>query len=308
MKYNKIILPGGSGYLGTVLARHFKPLASEIIILSRHAKKPDENVRTLVWNGKDKGEWVNELEGADLFVNLSGKNVNCRYTDENKRKIISSRVEPTLLLGNVIAGLSSPPRVWINVTSATIYRHAEDHGQDETTGQEGYGFSIDVCHRWEESFDSIQLPHTRKVKLRMAIVLGREDGMFPRLLNLVKFGLGGKQGNGRQMVSWIHEQDAARIIEWLIEHPLEGVVNAAAPDAIRNTDLMKCLRDAYGIPLGLPSPQWLLETGAWLIGTETELLLKSRWVLPARLQKEDYSFLFSNATHAVHDLLSTTVK
>jgi uncharacterized protein len=308
MKYNKIILAGGSGYLGTVLAHHFKPLAKDIVILSRKTHKPDEHVRTVVWNGKDKGDWVRELDGAELLINLSGKNVNCRYTEKNKREIINSRVAPTNVLGSVIGDLYHPPRVWINITSATIYRHAEDRGQDEANGQIGYGFSVDVCKKWEAAFDSFVLPGTRKIKLRMAIVLGRADGVFPRLLNLVKFGLGGKQGNGKQMISWIHEQDAARIIEWLIDHPVEGVINCSAPEPIRNGEMMRCIRRAYGIPFGLPAPQWLLETGALLIGTETELILKSRWVLSSRLQQEGYHFLFSNANHAIHDLLSTSSK
>jgi uncharacterized protein (TIGR01777 family) len=308
MKYNKIILAGGSGYLGSVLAEHFKPFTKDIVILSRKMHAVDGNVRTVVWNGRDKGAWISEIEGAELLVNLCGKNVNCRYTEKNKREIIRSRVEPTVLLGSVISSFSSPPPVWINVTSATIYRHAEDYGQDEATGQTGYGFSIDVCKKWEEAFDIFELPATRKIKLRMAIVFGRKDGVFPRLLNLVKFGLGGKQGNGSQMVSWIHEQDAARIIEWMIDHPMEGVINCSAPGPIRNDEMMKCIRRAYGVPFGFPAPQWLLGIGAVLIGTETELILKSRWVLPARLQKEGYPFLFTSANHAIHDLLSTTTK
>jgi uncharacterized protein len=308
MKYNKIILAGGSGYLGTVLAHYFKPLAKDIVIFSRKARMPDEHVRTVVWNGKDKGDWVHELDGAELLVNLSGKNVNCRYTEKNKREIIHSRVATTNVLGSVIKDLAFPPRVWINITSATVYRHAEDHGQDEENGQIGYGFSVDVCKKWEAAFDSFVLPATRKIKLRTAIVLGRGDGVFPRLLNLVKFGFGGKQGNGKQMMSWIHEQDVARIIEWLIEHNLEGVINCSAPEPIRNDEMMRCIRRAYGIPFGLPTPRWLLETGALLIGTESELILKSRWVLPARLQQEGYDFLFCDANHAIHDLLSTSRK
>ncbi len=302
MRYTKIVLAGGNGYLGTVLASHFSRITDEVIILSRKPKPDSDNIRTIYWDGKTEGDWIRHLENADLLVNLCGKNVNCRYTRENRKQIIASRVVPTELLGKVINEMTNPPALWINITSATIYRHAVDHSQDEVEGQEGYGFSIDVCRQWETSFWKYQTAKTRRVALRMAIVLGRHDGAFPRILNLVKTGMGGRQGDGSQMVSWIHERDAAGVIEWLIQHPLEGVINCAAPEAISNNELMKTVRKAYGIPFGLPTPQWLLEIGAKLIGTETELILKSRWVNPKRLIDNGYPFLFSNISPAVHDI------
>lgn len=308
MKYNKIILAGGNGYLGRVLAQYYRELAAEVIILSRTQKSADENIKTLVWDGINEGEWADLLEGADLLINLCGKNVNCRYTEKSKQEIIASRQQPTQLLALVIGKMKAPPKLWINVTSATIYRHAEDHPQDEETGDIGYGFSIDVCRLWERTFFETDTPKTRKVALRMAIVLGRSDGAFPRLLNLVKFGLGGHQGDGQQYVSWIHEQDAARCTEWLLQkEELSGIVNCAAPEALSNTDLMKLIRRSYGIPFGFPAPAWLLEIGAKLIGTETELILKSRWVTPKRLLDNGYPFLFSKAEHAVKDILSIRI-
>lgn len=213
MKYNKIILAGGNGYLGSVLANYYRNLANEVIVLSRKAKPQIENIKTLVWDGKTKGEWVKDLSGAEMLINLCGKNVNCRYTPKNREAIIASRVVPTALLGEVIATLENPPALWINVTSATIYRHAEDRPQDEQTGEIGTGFSIDVCREWEDTFFKAITPKTRKIALRMSIVMGRTDGAFPRLLNLTKLGLGGMQGNGRQYVSWVHQQDAARCTE-----------------------------------------------------------------------------------------------
>ena len=308
MKYSKIVLAGGNGYLGSVLINHFKPMADEIIILSRKRYINKENVRTVLWDGRNKGEWIECLHGADLLVNLCGKNVNCRYTERNKTEIIQSRVLPTTLLGNAIESMSAPPKVWINVTSATIYRHAEDHPQDESTGEIGYGFSINVCRKWEESFFASSTPATRKIALRMGIVLGRTDGVFPRLMNLVRAGFGGKQGNGSQMISWVHEQDAARVIEWLIENQLEGIINCTAPGAINNNEFMKILRKSYGIPFGLPMPYWLLELGAMIIGTETELIIKSRWVQPQRLLDGGYKFMFTGASHAIHDILSLSRK
>ncbi|MBS7563743.1 TIGR01777 family oxidoreductase [Mucilaginibacter sp. Bleaf8] len=308
MQYNKIVLAGGNGYLGQVLAAHYAPLAKEIVILGRSEKAAQGNIATIVWDGRNEGEWVNSLEGADMLINLCGKNVNCRYTAKNRAEIINSRVVPTQLLGQVIAGLQNPPRLWINVTSATIYRHAEDHAQDEETGQIGYGFSIDVCRQWEAAFFNCSTPATRQVALRMGIVLGRKDGVFPRLLNLVKLGMGGRQGDGQQYVAWVHEQDVAHSTEWLLQHSeISGVVNCTAPVAVKNTDLMQALRKAYGVPIGLPTPAWLLEIGAVVIGTETELILKSRWVAPKRLLDSGYHFRFSEADHAIKDILSLRV-
>ncbi|WP_316792360.1 TIGR01777 family oxidoreductase [Pedobacter frigoris] len=307
MKYNSIVIAGGNGYLGKVLARYYRDLAEKVIILSRKPQPADGNVETVLWDGKTAGSWTNVLQGADLLVNLCGKNVNCRYTDKNRKEIIASRVIPSLLLGQVIAGLSNPPKLWINVTSATIYRHAEDHAQNEETGNIGYGFSIDVCKQWEEAFFAVPTPLTRKVALRMGIVLGRNDSVFPRLLNLVKVGLGGRQGDGEQYISWIHEHDVARCTEWLMGNKVDGVLNCVAPEAVKNVTFMKLMRDAYGVPFGLPSPQWLLEIGVLMIGTEMELILKSRWVAPKRLLDAGFNFQFSNAKHAIHDILSLRV-
>ena len=308
MQYKKIILAGGNGYLGGILAEYYRHLAGEVIILSRKPKTPDENITTIVWDGINKGEWVQQLVGADLLINLCGKNVNCRYNKKNRAAIISSRVIPTRLLGKVIEEMEHPPKLWINITSATIYRHAEDRPQDEATGETGYGFSITVCREWEEAFFSTNTPHTRKIALRMGIVLGRISAVFPRLLNLVKCGLGGRQGNGQQYVSWVHEQDAVKCTEWLLQHEqLSGIINCTAPEPVKNIELMRIIRHAYGIPFGLPSPVWLLALGTMLIGTETELILKRRWVLPARLLESGYNFLFNKAEHAVNDILSIRI-
>jgi uncharacterized protein len=305
MKYKKIILAGGNGYLGSVFASYYRDLADEIVILSRREKPVDNNIRTVIWDGHTRGEWLDTLEGADMLINLCGKNVNCRYNKANREEIISSRIIPTTLLGDVISKMENPPKLWINITSATIYRHAEDHPQDEETGDIGYGFSIDVCKQWESTFFNTDTPNTRKIALRMGIVLGMSDSAFPRLLTLVKFGLGGKQGDGRQYMSWVHEQDAAKATEWLLQHPeLNGVFNCTAPVPLKNSEFMAAIRHAFGIPFGLPTPAWLLGIGAAIIGTETELILKSRWVIPKRLADSGYKFLFSNAEHAIKDLLS----
>lgn len=306
MKYHKIVLAGGNGYLGTVLAKYFKDKADEVIILSRHDKQTDGNVRTVTWDGKTRGKWTAELVNADLIINLCGKNVNCRYTEKNKKEIFDSRLYPTAVLGEVIRDLYEPPKLWINLTSATIYRHAEDRPQDEETGEIGAGFSVDVCNAWEAMFNKFETPKTRKVALRMGIVLGASDSVFPRLLNLVKLGMGGKQGNGEQYVSWVHELDAARSIEWLMDHPeLSGIFNCTAPNPVKNAELMHIIRQNYGMPIGLPAPEWLLNIGAAIIGTETELILKSRWVLPKRLLNSEFKFQFETATTAIEDIFTT---
>jgi uncharacterized protein len=305
-KFNKIVLAGGSGYLGKVLAKHYMGLANEVIILARQQQSIGlPNIQTVLWDGKTEGDWSIELENADLLINLCGKNVNCRYTSKNRQEIIYSRVGPTRLLNRVIEKMINPPKVWINITSATIYRHAEDHEQDESTGEIGYGVSVEVCRQWEESFFETQLPNTRKIALRMGIVLGRSGGAFPRLLTLAKFGMGGKQGDGKQYISWIHEQDAALSTQWILENEaIKGRVNCTSPNAITNREFMQKLRAVYGIYFGLPCPTWMLTLGARLIGTETELILKSRWVAPKLLVENGFKFQYPKLDSALRDLMS----
>lgn len=306
MKYRKIVLAGGNGYLGTVLAGWYATRAEEVIILSRKPKADEGHVKTVLWDGTTEGHWQSCLEGADMLVNLCGKNVNCRYTARNREAILESRLRPTALLGRAIQKLANPPKLWINVTSATIYRHAEDRPQTEQDGELGSGFSVAVCRRWEQAFFEADIPATRRIALRMGIVLGRHDGVFPRLLNLTRLGLGGRQGNGRQYVAWVHERDAVRVTEWLLNNPQQqGIFNCTAPAPVSNEVLMRTLRRAYGAVLGLPSPVWLLKIGAWIIGTETELILKSRWVLPRRLTDAGFCFTFPQIDEAITECLKS---
>lgn len=301
----KIVLAGGSGYLGSVMTAYYAKGGNEIIVLSRKAQPDNGNVRTIEWDAKTTGPWCEALEGADLLINFTGRNVNCRYNEENKREILESRLDSTSVLGTAIRRLKRAPKVWIQSASATIYRHAEDRFMDEVNGEIGEGFSVEVCKRWEEEFQAQPTPHTRKVLLRTGIVLGRGGGVMPRLINLVKSGLGGKQGNGKQYISWIHEQDLAGIIDWLYKHPLaDGVFNCTGPNPVRNKYFMDTLRTLCKVPLGFPSPKWLLEIGAWLIGTETELILKSRWVMPARLLEAGYEFRFPTLGPALWDIVN----
>jgi uncharacterized protein (TIGR01777 family) len=300
----KIILAGGSGFMGTVLAKYFREKADEIIILTRTVLPAHENVRYVQWNARDKnGLWEKEIENADLLINLTGKSVNCRYTKKNKKEIFSSRLESTGILGIVVGECQYPPKVWINMASATIYRHAEDRPMDEVTGEIGEGFSIEVCKAWEKTFFECKTPATRKVCLRVGIVLGLEDGAYPLMRRMTKLGLGGKQGNGKQQFTWIHELDTARIVEWVYENPnANGIYNCTSPGPIANKEVMRLIRKTLRVPFGLPSPAWLLKIGAVFIGTETELILKSRWVIPKRLLDEGFRFQFPEMENALKDI------
>lgn len=301
----KIVLAGGSGQMGHAIEKYYAQKAEEIVILSRKAKAPAGNVRTLQWDGKTAGDWSKELDGADLLVNLAGKNVNCRYNAANKRGIIDSRVNSVKALSAAIKKCSQAPKLWIQCASATIYRHAEDRPMTESDTETGTGFSEEVCKIWEKTFwdETTSFGNMRKVVLRTTLVLGKTEGVFPRMENMVRFGLGGKQGNGEQMMSWVHEDDVAGMVEWIVNHAeIEGPVNCGSPVPLKNKDFMKTLRRVYKIPVGLPAPTWLLEIGAWLIRTETELLLKSRWVLPKKLQESGYVFKHPNLEEAVRSI------
>jgi uncharacterized protein len=290
----KVVLAGGTGFVGQAFARRFGELGAEVKVISRRASHiPWENRRAI----------VEALEGADLLINLAGRSVNCRYTPENRRLILDSRTETTRLLGESVLACSRPPALWINSSTATIYRHAEDRPMTEEGGEIGTGFSVDVAKAWEAAFFAFDLPATRQVALRIAIVLD-DGGVMAPLRNLVRFGLGGAQGSGRQQFSWIHMEDLFRIVRFLQEHPeLHGVFNASAPHPVTNRELMARLRRAMGVPVGLPAPRWLLELGARLIRTETELVLKSRWVLPERLKRAGFSFRYDTLEKALNEIV-----
>ncbi|GAA4320593.1 TIGR01777 family oxidoreductase [Mucilaginibacter gynuensis] len=291
MKYNKIILAGGSGYLGKVLAAHFSGQANEVIIFTRNPKTGNGNVKMVYWDGSTLGDWAKHLEDSDVLINLAGKSVNCRYNEANMAEIFSSRLNATRVLGEALKQTVNPPALWMNAASATIYRHAEDHPQDEYTGDIGTGFSIEVCKKWEHAFAEQVVPGIRKVALRISVVLGKNGGVLHYYTNLAKYGLGGIQGDGKQYFSWVHEDDLAGSIEFLIAHQeLEGAFNIASPYPIQNHEIMRTMRKAVGVPFGLPASKWMLGIGTLLLQTETELILKSRWVLPARLLDAGYTF------------------
>lgn len=309
----RIVIPGGSGQVGGILARHFHTKGDEVIVLSRHPYNSPWKV--IQWDGRTVGTWAAELERSDVCINLSGRSVNCRYNTENRRAIYDSRIQTTLLLNQVIASLREPPRVWLNASTATIYRHSFDREMDEASGELGgnepgapdtWNFSIDVAKAWEKAFFPASTPRTRKIALRTAITFSPDrGGVFDVLLGLVRRGLGGKQGSGKQFVSWIHETDFVRAVEFLIEREdFLGVVNLASPNPLPNREFMKALREAWGARIGLPAPAWMLEIGTFLLRSESELVLKSRRVVPGRLLAAHFQFLFPEWPIAARELVS----
>ena len=307
----KIVLAGGSGHLGVLLAEGFLAEGHEIVILTRDPRPSPWRVAR--WDGETPGSWVSEIDGSDVVVNLAGRSVNCRYNAANRRAILESRVRSTRLLGDVIASAARPPRLWLQASTATIYAHRKDAPNDEATGilggdepgaPETWRFSIDVARAWEKAIDAAPVPRTRKVKMRSAVVMtAQPGGAFAVLLRLVQLGLGGRAGDGTQYVSWIHGEDFRRAVSWLIEREeIEGAVNLAAPEPLPNAAFMRSLREAWGRSVGLPASGWLLEAGAFLLRTETELILKSRRVVPARLLDSGFVFRFPSWPEAARDL------
>ena len=307
----KIVIPGGSGQVGTLLARAFHAEGHEVVVLSRTPQ--DAPWRVVPWEGETVGDWAGEVDGADAVINLAGRSVNCRYTPANRRAIIDSRVRSTRAVGEAIARAARPPHVWLQAGTATIYAHRYDAANDDVSGVLGgaepglpdtWRFSLDVARQWEAALDEAATPGTRKTILRSAMVMSADrGGVFDTLLGLARRGLGGQDGDGRQFVSWIHAQDFVRAVRLLLgDGGLVGPVNLAAPNPLPNAGFMRALRDAAGIKMGLPATEWMLEIGAWALGTETELILKSRRVVPRRLTETGFTFDFPDWPQAAQDL------
>ncbi|ASZ09548.1 TIGR01777 family oxidoreductase [Chitinophaga pendula] len=304
MRNKKIVIAGGTGFIGKGLCAYFGT-DNDVVVLTRHPAAAEGRVQYIYWDGRTLGGWEGYLDGADLLINLTGKSVNCRYTAANRQEIFDSRTQATAILGEAVRLCGQAPRVWINAGSATIYRHAEDRAMDEYNGEIEDDFSVQVCKRWEGTFNALVLPGTRKIILRIAVTLGAQGGVIFPYLNLVKFGLGGYQGTGRQMYSWVHITDICRMMEWLYERDdQEGTYNCSAPQPVTNRVFMQTLRKATGYWFGLPAPTWILRIGAKLIGTETELLLKSRWVLPTRITQAGFRFRYPQLRGAMDAIVA----
>ncbi|UNK16885.1 TIGR01777 family oxidoreductase [Paenibacillus sp. N3/727] len=291
----KIVLAGGTGFIGKFLEDKYRTLGYDVHIISRQEQH-------ISWNNHK--EIVEAINYSDMLINLAGKSVDCRYNEKNKKEILRSRTETTRILGKALKKCGNPPKLWINSSTATIYRHAEDRPMTEESGEIGTGFSVDVAKEWEKAFFSFQLPQTRQVALRIAIVLGPGGGVMTPFKNLVRFGLGGVQGPGNQMFSWIHIEDIFGTIQFLQERKeLNGVFNCSSPHPVTNRELMAQLRETMNVKIGLPSPKWLLEMGAIMIKTETELIMKSRWVIPERLERAGYTFKHKDIGQALAHIL-----
>ena len=307
----KIVLPGGSGQIGTILCRAFTADGHQVVVLSRRpASAP---WRTVPWDAENVGEWTGEIDGADVLINLAGRSVNCRYNADNRRRILESRVRSTRAVGRAIAQSAKPPALWLQAATATIYAHRYDAPNDEATGILGgsesdapaaWRFSIDIAKAWEQAVGEAITARTRKVLLRSAMTMNADrGGIFDALLGLVRHGLGGMAGDGKQYISWIHERDFVRAVYWLIDHPdLSGPVNVTSPNPLPNAEFMRLLRLAWGARVGLPAFKWMLAIGAVFMRTETELILKSRRVVPTRLLESGFSFTFPDWEKAAEDL------
>jgi uncharacterized protein len=312
VKALRIVIPGGSGQVGSLLARHFSGKGHEVVVLSRKPKPAPW--REVPWDGRTAGYWIQELEGSDVCINLAGRSVNCRYNAANRREIYDSRIDSTRILSEAIASLAHPPRVWLNSSTATIYRHSLDKPMNEATGELGgnergapdtWNFSIRVAQDWEQTLFATLTPHTRKVAMRSAVTMSADaGGIFDVLSTLVRRGLGGVNGSGEQMVSWVHGQDFVRAVEFLIaDESFSGVVNIASPNPLPNREFMGVLRKAWSVPMGLPAPGWLIEIGCFLMRTESELVLKSRYVVPGRLEDAGFRFDFLHWAAAAANLV-----
>ena len=310
MTTHRIILAGGSGFLGGELTKHFKALGWEVVVLTRSPKPRADDVREVAWDSKSLGDWARELDGATAIVNLTGRSVDCRYNAKNRRDIMDSRVNSTRVVGEAIAQCETPPRVWLNSSTATLYTHTfgkphDESSQDMDSAADAKdAFSVEVAQAWERTLNEAITPMTRKVALRTSMVLGLgRNSVFPVLRRLTKFGLGGRQGSGNQFVSWIHVEDFCRAIEWIIAHDeLSGPINQCAPNPLPNKEMMRIFRDVCGMPIGLPATEWMLEIGAFFLRTETELIFKSRRVVPGKLLACGFEFRFPTFRETLVDL------
>jgi uncharacterized protein len=309
----KIVIPGGTGQVGRILCRAFASVGDDVVVLTRKAN-PGCSCRCVQWDGESVGDWAKELEDAAAVINLAGRSVNCRYGKKNRREIFDSRVNSVRAIRSALEKAKNPPRVWLQASTATIYAHRFDAPNDEFAGAIGgnepnapdaWRFSIEVAKAWESAVDeSGLLPNTRIVVMRSAMIMSPDqDGIFAQLLGLVRCGLGGRAGHGRQFISWIHEFDFIHAIRSLIDNrDLAGVVDICSPNPLPNSEFMRELRSAWGTTIGVPSSNWMLEVGAFFMRTETELILKSRRVVPARLRQHGFQFQFPHWRDAVNEL------
>ncbi|MEY9964977.1 uncharacterized protein (TIGR01777 family) [Streptacidiphilus sp. MAP12-16] len=305
----KVVIPGGTGQVGTILNRALTAAGHEVAILTRRPVRE----REVRWDGATLGPWAEVIDGSDVVINLAGRSVSCRYTAANLQAMMDSRVHSTQVVGEAIAAVARPPRVWLQMSTATIYAHRFDAPNDEATGVIGgtepgipdyWAYSVEIAKAWERAQGQAKTPHTRKVALRSAMVMSPDrGGVFDVLLRLARLGLGGPVAGGAQYVSWIHDHDFVNAIEFLADRDdLTGPVNLAAPGPVPQRTFMRALRGAWGVPAGLPATKWMAELGAFALRSDAELLLKSRRVVPTRLLEAGFAFDHTQWPQAAHDL------
>lgn len=309
----RIVIPGGTGLLGQILARHFHERGHSVIVLGRHGRAFPWQMA--LWDGMELGDWTDFVDGADVVINLAGRSVRCRQTVANQREIKHSRVIATEIVGRAIARAAKPPSLWLNASTVGIYRHSLDRAMDDITGELGgdppgspgeWRFLVDVAESWERTLFAANTPATRRIAMRLGIVMSPDErGGFGHMLGMVRVGLGGAAGSGRQFVSWIHDVDFVRAVEFLIHHKeMSGPVNVCSPCPLPNREFMRCLRQAWcTMYVGLPTPRWMLSLSSLLIGPESQILLKSRRVSPRLLLNSGFEFHFPNWRGAAQDLV-----
>nr|WSY56865.1 TIGR01777 family oxidoreductase [Streptomyces sp. NBC_00886] len=306
----KIVIPGGTGQVGAVLDRALTAAGHEVVILTRRPARD----REVWWDGENPGSWSREIDGSDVVINLAGRSVSCRYTPANLKAMMDSRVHSTRVVGEAVAAAANPPRVWLQMSTATVYAHRYDAPNDEATGMIGgdepdapgyWSYSVEIAKAWERAQELAETPYTRKVALRTAMVMSPDrGGVFDVLLRMARLGLGGPVAGGAQYVSWIHDQDFVRAVEFLLDRDdIAGPVNLAAPEPLPQRAFMRVLRAAWGVPVGLPAAKWMAELGAFALRSDTELLLKSRRVVPGRLLAEGFTFEHPQWPEAAVDLV-----
>ncbi|MEC7401802.1 MAG: TIGR01777 family oxidoreductase [Verrucomicrobiota bacterium] len=294
---SKIVLAGGSGFLGQTLSNHLEESGKEVVILGRSGQSAARGIsgRFVEWDAKSLGSWQEELEEAEALFNLCGRSVDCRYDERNKRLILKSRVDSTRILGEAVQACSRPPKVWLNASTATLYqdRRGDLPPHDENSVANAVGFSEEVGRAWEEAFFASARDGVRQVAMRISIVLGNGGGAFPVMRRLTRLGLGGAQGPGSQWMSWLHIEDWVGIARFLMEtESVVGPVNLAAPNPVTNSSFMRAMRKRFApFGLGLPAPTPLIHLGAVFLRTEPELVLKSRKVRSKVLDEQGYSFV-----------------
>jgi uncharacterized protein (TIGR01777 family) len=303
MNKKRIVIAGGSGFIGTALAAEWLSRNGEVVVLTRSPRKRDDGVTEVAWDGAHLGEWIQHLDGAEAVVNLAGKSIKCKHTPENVRELTESRVNSVRMIALALEHVKTPPRVWVQASAIGFYGDCGDRVCDENSVN-GRDALAEICRQWENAYHAANVPKTRKVLLRIGVVLGRDDGALPVLARMSRWFLGGSAGDGRQYISWIHLGDLTRIFcESILRPDWAGTFNAVGPRPVTNSEFMRALRRALHRPWSPPAPAFAVKWGASLMGMEPSLALAGCRVIPKRLTELNYSFQFPELNASLKDIL-----